>query len=75
MDAQTAFRKLRERWFLHKLQYRGPEREWETDSEQEMRDRQNAAMKAKFDAQTEAILRGEDFEIAPMCGRDLERNS
>lgn len=64
MDAQTAFRKLRERWFLYQLKYRGPEREWET-----------AAMKAKFDAQTEAILRGEDFEIAPMCGRDLKRNS
>ena len=69
--AEKAFRQLREHWFNSELRSRPHEREWEDETQEELRERNNAAIKAKFDADTEAILRGEDRPINPRCGADL----
>ena len=71
--AEKAFRKLREQWFSHELRDESHEREWESKLTSFLRDRHNEAMKATYDEDTEAILRGEDRSIAPKCWADLYR--
>jgi hypothetical protein len=71
LPAENAFRTLRESWFSSELRLKSHEREWEDETEEELRERNNAAMKAKFDEDTEAILRGEARPINPRCGADL----
>jgi len=68
---EKAFRQLREHWFNSHLKSYSHEREWEDESQSDYRDKINAALKAKYDEHTEAILRGEDRPLNPRCGADL----
>ena len=61
----AAFRRLRDSWFCQMLEVHAPEREWEEEDKSEDRERQNLKNKQEFDRQTEAILSGESFPIAP----------
>lgn len=67
-----AFRQLREAWFRTQLQLDAHEREWESEASESQRLAYNAEMKAIFDADTEAIIRGENRPIAPTCWHDLD---
>lgn len=69
--AEKAFRQLREDWFNIQLRLRPHERIWETEADEEIREQNNAKMKAKFDEDTEAILRGEDRPMNPRCAAAL----
>lgn len=71
MDAEAAFRTLRESWFINHIAYHAHEREWETDDAEAMRMAQNLRNKKAFDAQTERILRGESDAVCPQCVADL----
>ena len=71
--AETAFRKLRIKWFDYNLFSYGPEREWEDEDRSEMRVLQNKECRIKFDQQTEEILGGINRCIAPTCEHDMWR--
>ena len=71
LPAEKAFRQLREHWFNSQVRVSPHEREWEDETQEELRERHNAVIKSKYDEDTEAILRGEDRPINPQCGADL----
>ena len=70
--AEAAFRALRAAWFSTCLRSRPHEREWETNEREQLRQDWNVKMCAKFSEQTERILAGEYFDIAPSCAADLD---
>ena len=71
--AEKAFRELRDRWFKLHLTSKPHERVWEEEHETAYREAQNKAKRVLFDADTEAILQGEDRPVAPMCWSDIDR--
>lgn len=71
MSLENAFRELRAVWFREHMTRRGPEREWETAEQEQARDRRNEQLRQRYDADTEAILRGEGRTVAPRCEADL----
>lgn len=73
--AEKAFRELRECWFNSHLRSHPHERDWEDEERDEIRKKQNESLKARYDADTEAIIRGESRPISPRCGADLFRES
>ena len=71
MLIEEAFRHLREHWFNAKLKSYPHERD--EDRYCGDRDADNAAMKAKYNEQTEAIISGSNVhKLAPRCGADLD---
>lgn len=69
---EKAFRQLREAWYHHELHSYAHEREWETESKEAEREADNAELKSLYDMQTEAIILGERFCVAPTCLDDME---
>jgi hypothetical protein len=67
----NAFRELRLAWFNAHLRRNPHEREWENEEAEKQREEDNAELKEKFDAQTEAIILGEKFKRNPRCYNDL----
>ena len=61
-----AFRQLREAWYYLMLHKNSHERQWEDEDEADERERRNAEVKSMFDADTEAIIRGESKIVKPM---------
>ena len=68
---EKSFRVLREAWFSDRLRSYSHEREWESEERAELRRSQNIELKKMYDAQTDGIIAGEQFEIAPRCAADL----
>tara|TARA_R110002167_G_scaffold112234_1_gene284544 strand:- start:44 stop:307 length:264 start_codon:yes stop_codon:yes gene_type:complete len=69
-----AFRELRETWFNAHLRSRAHDREWEDETAGELRERQNTALKKRYDEQTESIIAGDgELPIAPRCAHDMSR--
>jgi len=64
-------RHLRENWFLAIIHHWPPEREWEDEEAGVLRVEYNHRMREKFDADTEAILRGGMRMLSPRCSNDL----
>ena len=73
MTLDEAFRELRGRWFQLHLTSRPHERVWEEEHETAYREAQNKAMRVMFDADTDAILRGEDRPVAPLRWSDIDK--
>ncbi len=73
MLVEDAFRELRHIWFLHHLQSLPREREWETEEQVARREKSNQELKKKFDNQTERIIQGEPFMVAPWSDADMCR--
>lgn len=73
MFGDDAFRVLRDRWFVHHLLVGPHERVWESEAEESARVESNVRARAVFDLQTDGILRGESFVVAPLCLADLSR--
>lgn len=71
MFTEEAFRKLRDYWFDISLRAQPHEREMKDDSSERRRERYNSEMKEWFDADTDAILRGEDRHIRHSYLNDL----
>jgi hypothetical protein len=69
---KKAFRELRKAWFVKQLRSNAPEREWEEEDERDYREKRNSIRKAIFDEQTEGIIQGGDFRIAPLCEADMK---
>jgi hypothetical protein len=69
--AEKAFRQLRADWFVQHLEEHPHEREWEDETHTDLRERRNVELRAKFDQQTDGILSGEEYPIAPRCANDL----
>jgi len=69
---EKAFRELREQWFYSHLQWHAHERQWEDEEHQKMREESNAKRKAKYDAETELIIKGESTLVAPTCDADMD---
>lgn len=65
------FRELRQRWFSRVIADRGPEREWEGQQREAERIRRNDEMRQVYDRQTEDIIAGESFPVAPACPADF----
>jgi hypothetical protein len=53
------FRETREKLYYLTEHRAAPEREWETAEQEEEREQANRAQKAAWDAETEAIIRGD----------------
>lgn len=71
MSLENNFKSLRKHWFKQVL-YRHPHpREWETEQQEIDRNNKNVKKERIFDQQTEGIIRGEKFELAPRCYNDL----
>lgn len=69
--AESAFRKLREVWFIQHLKsYRNPYEDESLDKA-DLRELHNTQMKERYDKQTDEIILGHDFCIAPRCHNDL----
>jgi len=66
---QKLFRELRRAWWLEVLQDDGHERDDETEAQEQLRDKRNAALRAEYDSQTEQILCGAPLTVAPWSGR------
>ena len=65
MGLEDSFRELRGAWFdLHVADW-GPGRQWESVEQKDVREADNASLRAKYDEDTEAIIRGELRPIAP----------
>lgn len=73
MQIEEAFRKLREEWFMRHLYSRDHERDSEDDDRAKYREEGNKELKAKYDEQTEAIIKGADKPIAPTCSYDMDK--
>lgn len=75
MTNADAFRKLRAAWFHRVLEAHPHEREWEDDSAEASRRRNNRELRTLFDAQTEQIIIGSvpTPPIAPTCAADMQR--
>lgn len=71
MKVEDAFRELRRRWFNRVLASHPHERECEEEADRMERESLNRTLKGTYDAQTEAIIRGDDHEISPQCANDL----
>lgn len=71
MSLEESFRKLRRKWFYAKIYRNAHEREWESQEAEDNREDLNSSLRFKFDADTEAIIRGEDRVIGPECEADL----
>jgi len=70
-----AFRELREAWFNAHLRSRAHDREWEDDTAEERRERQNAELRRRYDDQTESIIAGNSgVPVAPRCLHDMSRS-
>ncbi len=65
MSVEEAFRELRAAWFNRVLRSEACEREWESESQEDLREQLNAAMRRAYDADTNAILRGENRAVTP----------
>ena len=70
-DLSSAFIELRRRWFNLALA-EGPPARFEDDVERTTREAYNADLKRKYDAQTEAIIRGESKNVAPARAIDVK---
>ena len=73
--AAEAFRKLRREWFQREVAFQSAEREWETAELEAKREEANREIQAIYDAQTEGILQGEDYPIAPTYWEEMERKN
>ena len=71
MKLDDAFRVLRRAWFSTQLYSSSHEREWESEEREAIREANNVEMWQLFDAQTEAIIAGVEYQIAPHCWNDL----
>jgi len=71
MGLEDSFRELRGVWFDLHVSNWGPGRQWETAEQDDKRKADNASLRAKYDEDTEAIIRGLPRPIAPRCGNDL----
>lgn len=71
MKIEDAFRKLRRTWFNYHLMSRCGERDWEDETQSELRERNNQYLLEKYNNQTERIINGEDLNIAPICAFDM----
>ncbi|MHC4699583.1 MAG: hypothetical protein ACYTFQ_03305 [Planctomycetota bacterium] len=71
MKPKNLFREMRLAWFFKVLYFGAPDRVWEDDEAEARRMEINDRMRADYDADTEAILRGEDRMLAPRCLNDL----
>jgi len=70
-NAHDIFRMLRGEWFDAHLMSHSHEREWETEEQERLRAEQNARTRFVYDKETEALLRGEGYCVAPTCPNDL----
>lgn len=71
-ELAESFRQLRRAWFRAKLQSYAHEREWEDESHELMREKNNAEMEVEFARQTEQIINGDkNVAIAPRCWNDI----
>ncbi len=68
-----AFRTLRDRWFSNHLLFRPPERQWEDDDETESRHKRNVLLRSQYDAQTDEIIRGMDWNVAPTSSNEMRQ--
>jgi len=67
------FRALRNAWFSEVLHSYSPEREWEDEEREQLRKKQNAELRRKFDDDTERLIAGEDRPVHPRCAHDMTR--
>ena len=73
MDADIAFRRLRDAWFRAYLSSRPHEREWENDTMQAAREGHNERLRVKFDKQTGAIIDGDEtIPVAPRSAAEMD---
>ncbi len=72
---EKAFRELRDAWFNAHLRSYAHEREWEDEDREASREESNNYLKARYDEQTEAIIRGELLPISPYCSNDMSNSS
>jgi len=72
MTVQDAFRELRTAWFNTVLKRKAHEREWEPADRETQRELDNFNLKAIFDDQTEGIIEGDDFTVAPRCSAEMD---
>ena len=70
MTIQDAFRELREAWFNAVLKSQPHERE--SVERETQRELDTFEIKATFDDQTESIIEGDDYTVAPYCAADLD---
>lgn len=71
MKPKKLFREMRLAWFYKVLYFGAPERVWEDEEAEARRMEINDQMRAKYDADTEAILKGEVRLLAPTCENQL----
>jgi hypothetical protein len=69
---ENAFRELRLAWFNSKLKSYPHERDWESESKEELRNKWNDELWQQYNQQTEDIINGLDRPISPRCGYDIE---
>lgn len=68
-----SFRQLRKAWFNSHLRSHAREREWESEECERLRETQNRQLEAKYDQQTEGIIDGETWCVAPRCAADMDQ--
>jgi len=66
-----AFRELREEWFNSHLRSHAHEREWETETQEVLRELDNDKTKQNYDIQTEFIIAGGTCPVQPRCLNDM----
>ncbi len=71
MNIVSAFQELREAWFNKVLRNNAPERQWEDDVQELMREDDNKRCKEEYDKQTKEIIAGHNKKIAPHCRNDV----
>lgn len=72
MKAKKAFRRLRDAWFWEVLYEPSHVRESEFEKVEILRRERNKELKRLYDLQTEAILEGKEYNIAPRIASELE---
>jgi hypothetical protein len=73
MNIEDAFRQLRKAWFDAHIYLYAHERESESRSRTAEREAMNRRSRRLYDAQTEAIIRGEPAPVAPRCLNEIHK--
>lgn len=66
-----AFRELRLAWFNKNLRSYSHERDWEDEEKSEQREKDNEEKLKIYNEQTEKIINGAGYNVAPTCGMEL----
>jgi len=68
---EDVFRELRKKWFDMEIREYPHERVWETEDDETWRVRRNREAWHEYCKDTEAIINGEERNVAPRCCNDM----